>query len=121
MLFIHLLAETVAVPYLDRNGSELTGKVDFEEVKHGVEGDEELVVGVGLDVLDEEVVGGEVGGELVEVDFAGKGDQEPYLLLVHITMLIIMDSCKKQLIMLTCDDYDFELQNYGMNIIYWIL
>lgn len=45
------------------------------------------MVGVGLDVLYEEVVGGEVGGELVEIDFVSEGDQQPYLLLVHITML----------------------------------
>lgn len=45
------------------------------------------MVGVGLDVLYEEIVGCEVGGEQVEVDFASKGDEQPYLLLVHITML----------------------------------
>lgn len=87
MFFIHLLAKTVTVAYLDGDGSKLTGKVNFEEVEHGVESDEELVVGVGLDVLYEKVVGGEVDGELVEVYFVSEGDEQPYLLLVHITML----------------------------------
>lgn len=45
------------------------------------------MVGIGFDVLYEEVVVGEVGGEFLEVDFLRKGDEKPYLLLVHITIL----------------------------------
>ena len=83
-LLVHFLAETAAVLHLGGDGSELLGEVDFEEVKHGVKGDEELIFGVFPDVLDEEIVAGEFGGDEVEVYAWGKGHEELYLLLVHI-------------------------------------
>jgi hypothetical protein len=87
MLLVHLLAEAAAVTHLGGGGPELASEVYFEEIEDGVECDEELLVGVLLDVLNEEVVGGEVGGKLVQVHFEGEGHEQPYLLLVHITML----------------------------------
>ena len=83
LLFVHFLAERVAVFDLGGNGSELLREVDFEKVEHRVKGDRKFIFCVFFDLLNEDVVAGQVRDEAVEVDIAGESDQELNLLLVH--------------------------------------
>lgn len=83
LLFVHFLAERVAVFDFGGNGSELLGEVDFEKVEHGVKGDQKFIFCVFFDLLNEEVVAGEVHDEVVEVDLCGESDKQLHLLLVH--------------------------------------
>lgn len=83
LLFVHFLAEGVAVFDFRGNGSELLGEVDFEQVEHGVKGDQKFIFCVFFDLLNEEVVAGEVCDEVVNVDLCGESDKQLDLLFVH--------------------------------------
>ena len=76
LFLIHFLAERAAVFDFCSDGSELLREVYFKKIGYVVKGDQKLILCVFFDLLDEEIVVGEMFDKVFEVDVCGEGHQE---------------------------------------------
>lgn len=74
--FMHLLAETITVPDLGGNGTELPYELNLQQIRHGVKANQQLTLAMFLDALDEEIPLPQQSDDLIKLNISWKGNHQ---------------------------------------------
>lgn len=73
---MHLLAETITVPDLGGNGTELPDELNLQQIRHGVKANQQLTLAMFLDALDEEIPLPQQSDDLIKLNISWKGNHQ---------------------------------------------